>query len=140
MEAWRQCWRERLAPSMSAEELQALERGLRTNDPALIQGLVCRSSRHSRTIPCGACALAYAVWKGGELDLYSDVVSAFSYLLMETDRVASEAPRYALFIDWFDITPRDKAFSQLLAEVTLALQGRPVKPEIESASTAPKTG
>lgn len=141
MESWRKVWREGLAPQLSTEGLQALDRALRENDARLLQGATTTPPplQCVRDWPVeGACALAYCGWQGENLQTVADVEEYFARACFEVDQALGEPAACRWFLNWFDDTPRDEMRSLLLEEVeqTLAQRGVPVKKPSDRDETA----
>jgi len=127
MESWRKVWRDGLAPLLSTPGVEALRRGLLTNDPQLIQG----ATTTPPPLPCvqdwpveAACALGYCGWRGDQLETVAEVEEFFARTCFETDQRLGEPAGIRWFLNWFDETPRDEMRRQLLAEVNRTLAGR----------------
>lgn len=126
--SWKSCWRIGFAPRMPAPGLLALRDALRDDDPRLTQGLTTEppSVSCSELWPCeGACAVAFAGWKGG-LGLYSvgDVVEFLGRACDEADRRLGDPKACRWFLEWFDEKPRGEVFPALLEEVERELRRR----------------
>lgn len=138
MESWRKVWREGLVPQLSTAGLDALRRGLRQDDPRLLQG----ATTSPPPLQCvsewpveGACALGYCGWQGDGLETVAEVEEFFARMCAEADQRLGEPAACRWFLNWFDATPRDAMRRQLLAEVQQALAER--LEEHESAQANP---
>ena len=126
-QSWQLVFREGFAPILPTACLEALARGLRADDPALIQGrttepppLLC-----VQDWPCeGGCFLAFAGWKGEGLETVGEVEEFFARACFEADQRLGEPAACRWFLNWFDDTPRDEMRRELLAEVERALAER----------------
>ena len=127
MELWRKAWRLGLAPQLPTPALAALAAGLADDDESLVQS--------ATTLPpdlpsaaaadvCGACALAYAGWKGLGLQTVAQVSEFFTKTCLEADAALGEPAACRHFLDWFDHTRRDRMRQQLLEEVRFTLSQR----------------
>lgn len=116
MEAWRKEWRDIICPRLSAVDLLALKEGLASNDPGLIQGATVLPPlgplNHLARVE-GACAIGYCGWKARDMGTNLEVNDFFNTVRP----VITKA-----FINWFDATPRGKAFLWLLEEVERAIE------------------
>lgn len=141
MESWQKVWREGFAPLLSDAALEALRRGLMTNDPQLIQGVITMPTMtlHNQQGPvAGACALGYARWKGEGTKTVADIVDSFRELCDLAEQAMRAPASCRWFFKWFDKTPRDQAFCQLLAEVERTLVFRLVlRSAVIGASVVP---
>jgi hypothetical protein len=127
MQSWRKVWRDGLAPLLSTPGLEALRRGLLTDDPRLLQG----ATTTPPPLPCvqdwpveAACALGYCGWQGDQLETVAEVEQFFARTCFETDQRLGEPAAVRWFLNWFDETPRADMCRQLLAEVNRTLAGR----------------
>jgi hypothetical protein len=127
MESWRKVWRDGVEPLLSVEGLEALRRGLATNDGRLLQG----ATTAPPPLACvqdwpveGACALGYCGWVGDGLETVAEVEEFFARMCFEIDSRLGEPAGCRWFLNWFDETPRDQMRELLLAEVDRALELR----------------
>jgi hypothetical protein len=127
MESWRKVWRDGLAPLLSVGGLEALRRGLATDDPRLLQG----ATTAPPPLPCvqdwpveGACSVGYCGWRGEGLESVGEVEEFFARMCFEIDQRLGEPAACRWFLTWFDETPRDEMRRGLLAEVNRALARR----------------
>jgi len=124
MEPWREVFRDGLAPTLTTSQLQALAVGLRTDDPALVQGATtCPPALHSvREWPCqGGCLISYAGWKADGIETVGGVDEFFNQTCKSIfDRTNLYSASRAL-VNWFDDNPRAEVFRELLPEVERAL-------------------
>jgi hypothetical protein len=122
--AWQHTWREGMVPILELCHLEALERGLITDDKTLIQG--------GTTMPpplqaCAdwpveaACGISYMGWKGDSLKTVEDVESFFANFCAAIDKQMGEPAACRYFLNWFDETPREDMIALLLSEVRLAI-------------------
>src|SRR5436309_3373899 len=88
MESWRKVWREGLLPQLSTAGLDALRRGLRADDPRLLQG----ATTSPPPLQCvsewpveGACVLGYCGWQGDGLETVAEVEEFFARMCAEAD-------------------------------------------------------
>jgi hypothetical protein len=132
-ELWRRQWRAGVAPALSTPGLEALARGLRRDDPALLQGMTAYPDylRHARAWgahdPCeGACAIAYAAWKGDGVTDTGAVSGAFLAVCHRAESALGVPGAPSAFLDWYDRTPRGEMRAALLPEVELELARRGV--------------
>ena len=144
MESWRKVWREGLAPQLSTLALEALARGLMTDDPRLLQG----ATTTPPPLQCvqdwpveGACGLGYGSWQGDGLETVAEVEEFFARACFEADQRLGEPAACRWFLNWFDDTPREEMRRLLLAEVNRSLaqrraesRGEPMPQEDETAA------
>lgn len=123
MEAWKRVWRQGFEPQLSTESLQALGRGLASDDARLLQGattepppLACCANW-----PCQAgCLVAFCGMADG-LATVAEVEEYFARLCFEADARVGEPSACRYLLNWFDGTPRDEMRALLLAEVERSL-------------------
>src|SRR5438552_18415462 len=127
METWRQVWREGVAPQLSNEGLEALQKALQADDERLLQG----ATTSPPPLQCvrdwaveGACVIGYCGWQGDGLATVSQVEEFFSQVCFEVDKALGEPAACRWFLNWFDDAPRHEARAQLLAEVNQTLSER----------------
>lgn len=127
MESWRKVWREAVAPLLSNDALEALRRGLMSDDARLVQG----ATTTPPPLPSvqdwpveAACALGYCGWQGEGLETVAEVEEFFARLCFEIDNRLGEPGGCRWFLNWFDETPREEMRQLLGAEVDLALLHR----------------
>jgi hypothetical protein len=127
MESWRKVWREGLAPPISTAGLEALRRGLLTDDARLLQS----ATTSPPPLACvqdwpvdGACALGYCGWQGDGLETVAEVEEYFARSCFECDQLLGEPAACRWFLNWFDETPREEMRRLLLAEVNRSLAQR----------------
>lgn len=129
-EPWRVAWRDGIQPQISLFALHALRDALATNDPHLMQGVVCQDmttwrgrfpDEPSRGL-C-ACAIGYAGLASGAKTVgaveewFNDVVQAADYNLDKNGG-------HLAFLDWFDAESREEVFTELLGEVEEEIERR----------------
>jgi len=127
VESWRSVFRRGFAPLLSTESLEALERALEQDDPFLIQDATTRPVplQCTQDWPCeGACLIGYAGWATGECNTVGEVAEFFSQKCVEADQRLGAFGQCAPLLNYFDDTPREEAFPQLLGEVRRALGER----------------
>lgn len=129
MNAWQAVFRKGIAPVLGTKCLEALAKGLREDDPHLIQG----STTDPPPLQCvedweveGACGIAYAHWKGSNLETVGAVESEFARTCFEAGRVLGDPASVRYFLNFFDETPREQMRLLLLAEVAQVLAERKV--------------
>jgi hypothetical protein len=112
---------------LSTESLEVLRRGLRDDDPRLVQG----ATTTPPPLQCvqdwpveGACALGYCGWLGDGLETVGEVEEYFARMCFEIDQRLGEPAGCRWFLNWFDETPREEVRQELLAEVERALARR----------------
>jgi hypothetical protein len=127
MESWRKVWRDGVVSLLSTESLEVLRRGLRDDDPRLVQG----ATTTPPPLQCvqdwpveGACALGYCGWLGDGLETVGEVEEYFARMCFEIDQRLGEPAGCRWFLNWFDETPREEVRQELLAEVERALARR----------------
>lgn len=126
-DSWRHVFREGFAPGMSAPALESLLLALRRDDQQLIQGSTTSPPPLAcvQDWPCeGACAVAYAAWKGDGLETVGEVEEAFARLCFEADKRLGEPAGCRWLLNFFDDTPRDTMRQELAEEVELAILSR----------------
>src|SRR6266478_5139874 len=81
MDSWTKVWRDGVAPLLSTGALEALRRGLLSDDGRLVQG----ATTTPPPLPCvqdwpveAACALGYCGWQGDQLESVADVEEYFA--------------------------------------------------------------
>ena len=141
MESWRKVWRDGLAPQLSTTGLQALEQGLRDDDPRLIQG----ATTSPPPLQCvedwpveSCCVLGYCGWQGDGLQTVGEIEEMFAQLCFEADQVLGEPAACRWFLNWYDEVSRDEMRQELLAEVELVLSERilPEEPVKKNSNAA----
>lgn len=123
MEAWREDWREKIAPKLTAAGLTALRDALLTQDPALIQGrTVLPTGKYDKGhLPIEACCgVGYGVWKGEGLTTLQEVWKRWEEICIPAGKPAVRG-----FIGYWDRTPLDEIARDLVPEIELALANRP---------------
>jgi len=127
MESWKKVWREGVAPLLSDESLETLQRGLSSDDGRLLQG----ATTCPPPLACvqdwpveGACVLGYCGWRGEGLETIGEVEEFFARMCFEIDQRLGQPAGCRWFLNWFDETPRDEMRRQLLAEVERSLARR----------------
>jgi hypothetical protein len=68
-----------------------------------------------------ACALGFCGWVGDGLETVGEVEEFFARVCYETDVRLGEAAACRWFLNWYDETPREEMFRELLNEVNRAL-------------------
>lgn len=127
MEKWRRVWREGLVPQLSEVGLRALRSALINDDSRLIQGTVSSPPPLDALRDClveGSCAISYCGWRGEGLRTVGQIDAFFARVCERADDVFHEPAACRYFLNWFDDAPRAVMRREMLAEVTLALQGR----------------
>lgn len=137
MESWRLVWRTGFAPGLSKAALTALARGLREDDPRLVQGatttpppLMCVQDWPVEA----ADAIGFCGWQGEGLATVGDVEQFFAKACFESDERMKEMAACRWFLDWWDETPRGEVRRKLLEEVELSLSGRGEHRETDAPS------
>jgi hypothetical protein len=127
MEAWRQVWREGVAPQLSTTGLKALQKALHADDERLLQG----ATTSPPPLHCvrdwaveGACVIGYCGWQGDGLQTVSEVEEFFAQVCFEVDKALGEPAACRWFLNWFDDNPRPEVRALLLAEVNRTLAER----------------
>lgn len=127
MEAWRRVWRVGLAPQFSVAGLKALEHGLRTDDPRILQGATCSPP----PLQCvqdwdvaAADAIGYIGWQGDGLTIVKDVEGYFARVCFEADERMNESAACRYWLNWYDDTPRAEMRRHLRPEVIRELERR----------------
>ena len=126
MEKWRRVWREGLVPQLSRAGLFALRSALLKDDPRLLQGTVSSPPPLDALRDCiveGTCAISYCGWRGEGLRTVGQVDAFFACVCERADDVFHEPAACRYFLNWFDDAPRGVMRREMLAEVTVALQG-----------------
>jgi len=126
MERWRRVWRDGIAPLLSHSQRLALQDALRLDDPQLLQGRTSAppalEANKSRAVE-GACAIGWCGWRGDGLRTVGEVEAFFERLCADVDAACNEPAACRYFLNWYDDTPRAMMRRELLAEVTLLLDG-----------------
>src|SRR6266481_9001166 len=127
MESWRKVWRDGVSPLLSNTALEALRRGLVSDDARLIQG----ATTTPPPLQCvqewpveAACALGFCGWQGDGLETVAEVEEFFARMCFEIDQRIGEPAGCRWFLNWFDDTPREEMRRLLLAEVNRSLAQR----------------
>jgi hypothetical protein len=135
MESWQKVWQDGVEPLLSIQGLEALHRGLLTDDARLLQG----ATTTPPPLACvqdwpveGACALGYCGWVGDGLETVGEVEEFFARMCFEIDQRLGEPAGCRWFLNWFDETPRDEMREKLLAEVERSLR---LRRQTEAAET-----
>lgn len=114
----RTLWLEHLCPALPGSGLEALVQAARNNDPALVQGDTvypyCLTG-DDPVSPQGACAIGFALWKGGVALTNKDVDDEFNKLIHRVDdHLIKTQPSlnnmlgaYQFYNDWFDDHARE---------------------------------
>lgn len=123
MEPWRSCFRDGIAPVLSAGELEALAAALRARDPRLVQGRIAEPCGR-REAPLGACAVALAGWLGGGLTTVGELAVFYRHVLRLADHRLGDRRARNAFVAWYDLSPRALMLRELLPEVERALAAR----------------
>lgn len=127
MESWRQVWRDGFVPLLSIKHLEALRDAVRDDDARLTQGstttpppLMC-----VKDWPCeAACLLGYCGWQADGLETVGEVEHFFAEACFKADQLLGEPAACRWLLNWFDDTPRQQMRHELLAEISLALEGK----------------
>jgi hypothetical protein len=127
MESWRMVWRDGFVPVLSTSGLEALRDALTGDDPRLTQG----STTTPPPLMCvqdwpveAACALGFCGWHGDELESVGQVEEFFARACFEADQRLGEPAACRWFLNYWDDTPRERLFREMLEEVNLAIQNR----------------
>ena len=127
MESWRHVWRKGVAPLLSTQSLEALRKGLVSDDPRLVQG----ATTSPPPLQCvqewpveAACALGFCGWQGDGLETVAEVEEFFARMCFEIDQAMGEPAACRWFLNWFDDTPREEMRRELLSEVQRELAAR----------------
>jgi hypothetical protein len=125
--SWQIVWRKGFAPQLSTLGLQALRRALSEDDAGLIQG----ATTSPPPLHCcqdflieAACGIAYAGWKGEQLNTVGEVEEFFSRACYQADQLLGEPAGVRWFLNWFDETPRAQMRTLLIAEIDHELARR----------------
>jgi hypothetical protein len=133
MEPWRYIFRRGFAPLLSNSALNALQDGLKQDDPALVQGCVVfpKPMPGFWELPAAAVGLLAYVGREGEGLFSVFEVSEFHDRLKEAAaQKLGQMEAATLFLDWFDKTPRDIMRKNLLQETHLELRKRKIASRI----------
>lgn len=133
MEPWRYVLREGYLPLLTDPELEALRKAVQGNDPRLIQGKTVAASAWSWLFGSevgGACLLTYPGWQCDGLWLTSQVENRFQEIsvrincalgLFDAGPLGHPGKHVwassALVAYWYDATPREEVFRELLPEI-----------------------
>lgn len=127
MESWKTVWREGFAPSLSTAGLEALREALINHSEELSQG----STTTPPPLMCvqdwpveAACAVGYCGWRGEGLETVGEVEEYFARCCFEADQRLGEPAACRWFLNWFDDTPREEMYLELLNEVESVLDER----------------
>lgn len=127
MQTWQRIWREGIAPQLPATGLEALARALEQDSPELLQTATVLPPpiQPMAQAPVEACcALAFAIWKGDQLDTVQALDEGFGRLCEEVGKQLGDPDAAGLFFRWFDDAPRPRMRTELLAEVNAELDRR----------------
>lgn len=143
MEMWKKVWREGVAPLISTPQLLALERGLVSDDPRLVQKAttVPPPIQCVQDWPCEAgCLISYPFAFEDDTPIpeyygkrdskhhsnlsVGEVEEFFARIAYEVDLAIGEPAAIRWLLTWYDESPRDEVRSLLLGEVRLVLERR----------------
>jgi hypothetical protein len=127
VENWRRVWRDGFAPCLSDAGLRALLAGLESDDPRLVQGATTMPPPMwaGKDWPVeSACATGYCGWRGDGLETVAEVEEFFARLCFNVDQRLGEPAGCRHWLNWWDESPRDHVFREMLSEVRIALAGR----------------
>jgi hypothetical protein len=134
---WQRVWREGVAPQLSTAGLQALQKALEQDDPALIQGQnlfppPLQSYASDQVV--AACAICFSAWKGDYQGCapVAEVDLRFDEVCYQASQLLGEPAAVGQFLTEYDSWSREEMRRNLLPEVRLALAGR-----LESAAREP---
>ena len=133
MEPWRLIFRRGFAPLLSNSALNALQDGLKQDDPALVQGCVVVRRPVPGCWDLAAVVLGLLAYVGREGEGLFSVfeVSEFHERLKEAAaQKLGQMDAATLFLNWFDKTPRDLMRKNLLQETHLELRKRKIASRI----------
>ncbi len=127
METWRMVWRDGIAPQLSTPGLMALGKALREDDPRLLQG----ATTQPPPLQCvqdwpveGACGVTFCAWQGDDKATVAEAEEEFARVCYACDQALGEPAACRWFLNWFDLTPREKMIAELLPEVARELARR----------------
>jgi hypothetical protein len=129
MPDWRTVWRNGLSPLLSRESLECLRVALANDDSRLCQRSLCLPPMLSglEEWPLeGGCPLVFPAWQEGQVKTVGDASRHFASLCEDADMRLGQLGACSAFWCWYDESSRRDAFRELLAEVTLALEGKAV--------------
>jgi hypothetical protein len=124
---WQKVLREGVFPLISTKGLEALKKGLETDDARLVQDCTTTPPPLAATLgwPCeGACLIGYCGWFGDELATVGEVEEFFARVCFEADQRLGEPAAVRHALNWYDDTDRTTMRRELLAEVNLGLARR----------------
>jgi hypothetical protein len=130
---WQWAWREGVAPQLSTAGLEALQKALESDDPALIQGQNLLppplQGRESDQV-IAACAIGFAAWKGDcpACAPLGEIGCRFAKVCYEADQRLREPGAVHYFLIQYDSWTREEMRRNLLLEVGVALAGREREP------------
>lgn len=119
---WLTAWRA-LTPHLTTRALEALERACETDSGELVQGVTCVPSIMQcpgGTVPCQACLIGYAGWRGEGLETIGEIEDYFARMTWKIDDTIGKTCSRWLTC-WFDETPRAEVFAALLPEIRAEL-------------------
>lgn len=138
MERWREVWREAIVPLLSTNSLVALRWGIMNNDHRLIRGTTVYPipvSSNADETPVSACAIGYCGWQGEGLNTVAEVEEFFARMCIEIDTRMNEPAGCRWWLNWFDSTPKEEVWREMLHEIDLALEGRVIMGDEPSVVT-----
>lgn len=120
-------WQKGFVPLLSTKALEALLKGLESDDAKLVQGCTTQPpplpSVQNWPVEA-ACALGYCGWQGEGLETVAEVEEFFARMCFGIDQRLGEPAGCRWFLNWFDETPREVVRRELTQEVRSALSTR----------------
>lgn len=117
---WQYAWRKGFLPQFNGQDLSILLEAVENNSKCLIQGQTTDPFPFtflSEEKVCGACAISYIGWQSRGMELVGDVEGFFARACHECDMLLGESGGCRYFLNWFDETPTEEAFSELAKEM-----------------------
>ncbi|MSR32471.1 MAG: hypothetical protein EXR99_13310 [Gemmataceae bacterium] len=120
MDNWRFIFRQGIAPLLSHSSLVALKKGLREDDPALLQDCVVfpRANPLAWDLPASACGFFGYCGKEGEgLVTVYEIEQFHERLCLEVEWRLGWPGAARVFLDWCDTTTRSAMRRNLFLEI-----------------------
>lgn len=129
MDTWQKVWRVGVQPLLSSAALEALLKGLESDDPRILQRGTCSPPPLRCVLDWpveSACPIGYAFWQGERSGVanVAEVEENFSSKCHDIDQRVGEPAGCRWFLNWWDEAPRGEARVLLAQEIRLELRQR----------------